>query len=264
VKQRKRSLLSRALDWRIPWLIRLREREAELEGATRRLLEKDRIKSQYVLTVSHDIRGPLSVIQEGYTGELSAKARELIERASARADALVAYVRDLLNLSRMRAAEDMEQKGLDFAALLSAAIEEARPLVAAKRFEVTVDNHAGDAYVRANEQGMQQVMANLLGNAIKYTPEGGRISLRLRGSAEDERISVTIADTGIGIPKEELPRIFEDFHRAPDGTGFGLSIVRHIVESHGSRIAVESEVGKGSSFRFSLARATRPTLGSMR
>ena len=255
---------------------RLRDREAELEGATRRLLEKDRIKSQYVMTVSHDIRGPLSVIKsclrvvmDGYTGEVPTKAREMIERAAARSDKLLAYVRDLLDLSRMRATQDMEQKGLDFAELLSGAIEQLRPLLGGKRLEVTVDNRAGDTFVRASEQGMGQVVANLLGNAIRYTPEGGKISFRLENAPGGDRMMVTVSDTGIGIPKQELPRIFEDFHRAPnakefapDGTGLGLSIVRHIVEAHGDRIRVESEVGRGSSFSFSLPREKRPTAGT--
>jgi len=247
---------------------KLRAREDELETTNIKLQDKDKIKSRYVMTVSHDIRGPLSVIQsclrvvlDGYTPEVSGKSREMIERASLRTERLLAYVRDLLDLSRMRAAEDMDKTRLYLPDLLSRAIEQLRPLADGKQLEVTVANETAAAFIMASEEAMTEVIGNLLGNAIKYTPAGGRVALRIRDAADPDTLELAVADTGIGIPAGELPRIFEDFHRAPnakefepDGTGLGLSIVKHIVEAYGGNIRAESEEGRGSTFTVDLPR----------
>jgi two-component system phosphate regulon sensor histidine kinase PhoR len=131
----------------------------------------------------------------------------------------------------------------------------------AKRLEIAVENLASSSIVRANEEGMEHLVSNLLGNAIKYTLPLGKIGVRLEDVPGGDCVRVTVTDTGIGIPQEELAMVFEDFHRAsnarehdPDGTGLGLSIVTHILDAHGGRIRAKSEVGRGSEFVFDLPR----------
>ncbi len=248
---------------------RLRQRERDLEDANRQLLSKDRLKSQYVMTVSHDIRGSLSVIRTclrvvlgGYTEPVPGKGRDMIERAEHRTERLLTFVKDLLNLSRMRAAEDLERRPVAVWGVLQRVVEQLRPLSNEKNLTVETQNRAGAATVWANEEAIEQVTANLLGNAIRYTPAGGSIFLSMEETPDSGGVLVSVKDTGIGIPPAALPHIFEDFYRAEnakkwesDGTGLGLSIVNHIVEAHGGRLSVESQIPGGSTFRVTLPRA---------
>jgi signal transduction histidine kinase len=247
---------------------RLREREQELENANSKLLEADRIKSRYVMTVSHDIRGSIGAVQscllvvlDGFTGTVPDKTRVMVGRAEKRCGILLSFVRDLLDLSRMRATEELEKRPVDLAALVARAVEHSRPTLDAKRLAISVENIASSSVVRASEEGMEHLVSKLLDNAVKYTPPQGTIGFRLEDAPGGDWLRVTVTDTGIGFPREELALVFEDFHRAsnarefdPDGTGLGLSIVKHILDAHGGRIRVKSEVGRGSEFAFDLPR----------
>jgi signal transduction histidine kinase len=247
---------------------RLRERERELENANRKLLDADRIKSRYVMTVSHDIRGSIGAVQscllvvlDGFTGTVPDKTRAMVERAEKRCENLLRFVRDLLDLSRMRATEQLEKKPVDLAALVTRAVEHARSPLDAKRLAISVENLASSSVLRASEGAMEHLVSKLLDNAIKYTPPQGRIGFRLEDVPGGDWLRVTVTDTGIGLPQEEIDLVFEDFHRAsnarefdPDGTGLGLSIVKHVLDAHGGRIRVKSEVGRGSEFAFDLPR----------
>ena len=238
----------------------LRRREEELEKLNLKLEESDRIKSRYVLTVSHDIRGPLAAIQsllrvvrDGFAEPVPAKARELIERAELRSRQLLSYVRDLLDLSSMRATVEIVRSTLNLSELAARAIAQFQPLLEQKGLTVSFEDRAGDAALSADPEALRHMIENLLDNAIRYTPAGGRINLRLESDVG--WIRLIVSDTGIGIGQEDLPRIFEDFYRArnarertPEGTGLGLSIVKQIVDAHEGQVEVESRPGVGSTF----------------
>jgi signal transduction histidine kinase len=236
---------------------RLRQRERELE-------EQDRLKSRYVMTVSHDlqaglaaIEGLLAAVLHGFTEAVGEKTRELLGRASERTHLLLKFVRDLLDLSRMRAETDVQREEVHLAALLQDEAELFADPLAAKKLDFRFENTAGDPVSRGNRTALSQLFNNLIANAVRYTPEGGVVSVGM--SRAGEQLQVIVEDTGIGIAPEHLDRLFEDFFRAPNaksvseaGTGLGLSIVKQSVQMHGGCIRVDSEVGRGTRFIVTL------------
>jgi signal transduction histidine kinase len=236
---------------------RLRQRERELE-------EQDRLKSRYVMTVSHDlqaglaaIEGLLAAVLHGFTEAVGEKTRELLGRASERTHLLLKFVRDLLDLSRMRAETDVEREEVHLAALLQDEAELFADPLAAKKLDFRFDNTAGDPVIRGNRTALAQLFNNLIANAVRYTPEGGVVSVGM--SRAGEQLQVIVEDTGIGIAPEHLDHLFEDFFRAPNaksvseaGTGLGLSIVKQSVQMHSGSIRVDSEVGRGTRFLVTL------------
>jgi len=238
---------------------RLRQREQELQ-------EQDRLKSRYVMTVSHDIQaglsateGLLQAVLHGFTEAIGAKTRELLSRSSARSQALLRFVRDLLDLSRMRAEAEVQREPVLLAELLRAEAEVYSAPMAQKRLAFSFENSAGQPELEASRTALSQLFGNLIGNAVRYTPAGGSIRVRLAPSADGQAVVVEVGDTGIGIPPEHMDSLFRDFFRAPNakslsesGTGLGLAIVKQAVELHGGSIRVESELGKGSRFIVTL------------
>jgi len=244
----------------------LESEAAELQRAYAQLQEADRIKSQYLRKVSHELRSPLSAIQsalnvvlEGLTGEVSEKSREMIARAENRTWGLLKITRDLLLLSRAREAQlKARMEPVDLRDTIGRVVELLRPR--AQSGEVSLETDLADGLVISGDrESLEQLFTNLVSNAIKYTPPGGRVMLTAHGS--EEAVSAEVRDTGIGIPAEQIPSIFEEFFRANnarhfqrDGTGLGLSIAKASVEAHRGEIAVESELGKGTTFRVVLPR----------
>jgi two-component system phosphate regulon sensor histidine kinase PhoR len=224
----------------------------------------ERVRQDFVANVSHELRTPLTAIK-GYVEALcegglqdpvqAEKFLRVIERHSERMDKIVS---DLLLLSEMESPDRVLQKeSLIFPEVIQAAVDSLHPMAEGKR--QTIHFHPSEAIpsVRADSQKIHQVMINLLNNAISYTPEGGSISVEIRPIQGG--VEITVADNGIGIPPEDLSRIFERFYRVDKGrsrelggTGLGLSIVKHIVEAHGGGVRVESKPGRGSRFTFFL------------
>jgi signal transduction histidine kinase len=221
----------------------------------------DRSKSDFVQMVSHELRSPLSAVQsmlkvleEGYVGSMTSKQRDLVQRSQRRVSALMAMVNDLLDL----AAGKMEQlRGEKKEVVLSEIITKIAELVQTsaeeKGLELKVEVIDEPLILVGIEDGLERVFMNLVSNAVKYTPAGG--SVAVRAWAEDDQIKAEVADTGIGIPEEALPRIFDEFYRAKnakavemEGTGLGLAIAQDVVRRHGGQISVESVVGEGSTF----------------
>ena len=233
-----------------------------LEDVTRfRLL--DQLKSDLVATVSHELKTPLTSIQlavhlllEEAAGPLSPKQTELLLDARDNAERLLARINNLLDLTRL------EQRGklLDLrpespATLLGTAADTIRPRAEDKAVEVVVDVPSDLPRVAADAQRLGNALDNLLINALTYTPRGGRITLS--AAQTGDTVTLTIADTGVGIPPEHLPRVFDKFFRVPgqskgSGTGLGLAIVREIVTAHGGTVQCESRPGEGSVFRLAL------------
>ncbi len=245
---------------------RLRMEEKELVIANMKLEQQDRLKSQYVLTVAHDLQSPLSTIQSclkvvlsDLTGEISEKSREMVARAEQRTRYLLQFVKDLLDLSKIRAEKELEKKSVSLSEIINKVIGQLRPKAEEKQLVLVFKNSGNRTTVSANPESIEHLLFNLIDNAIKYTPWGGKITVEYQPATVDNYIQVSIIDTGIGIPQEELPHIFEDFYRAKnaqtfekDGTGLGLSIVKQIIEAHNGKIWVESQVGKGTKFTFIL------------
>jgi len=226
----------------------------------------ERVRQDFVANVSHELRTPLTAIK-GYVealcdGGLQDPAQveqflRVIQRHTERMDKIVS---DLLLLSEMESAErGLQRETVDLPELIQTAVESLRSLAEGKKQTLRVEPLEGLSTIRADGQKVHQVMVNLLNNAISYTPEGG--SITVKAGPVSEGVEVSVMDNGIGIPPDDLPRVFERFYRVDKGrsrelggTGLGLSIVKHIVEAHGGRVRVESKPGKGSRFTFFLPR----------
>ncbi len=238
-------------------------RTRELERANSALREKDRLKSEYVRMVAHDIKSPLSTVSsllqtviEGYAGSIDQRARGLIERAQAKVDFLHHYAKDLLDLSRLRSKEGLNPEPIDVRELVEEALKISAPKGEGKN--ISIDLHFGDGMppLVADKEQMLHVLINLISNSLKYTPEGGAI--RIEAEHRDDRFILRVSDTGIGIPEDDIPRIFDEFYRASNvagttrGTGLGLALVKDIVHRHGGRVEVESTPGQGTTFTVTL------------
>ena len=249
---------------------RLRKGERSLLLATERLALQDKLKSEYVKKVSHDIQSSLSTIQtclqvvlEGNTGPISDDATQMIQRAENRSGLLIKFVKDLLNLSSIRAREKMEMQIVSLKNLAERMIDQNQILAKEKRLELVLSMNQ-HYWVKINAIAIEELLLNLLSNAIRYTPEGGRITLQAE-AVSDSEVQVSVSDTGIGIPAKDLPHIFQDFFRAKNaksleksGTGLGLSIAKQIVETHHGRIWAESRIDEGTTFYFTLPTAENP------
>ncbi len=244
---------------------KLRERDIALCIVNEKLKEQDRLKSQYVLTVSHDLQAPLSTIQSclkvvlsNFTGSISERSREMITRAEQRCINLLHFVKDLLDLSRMRSLKEQEKEKILFWNVVKKVVENLKVIAEEKKLKLSLGNNNKD-FVMGNPKALEEMMDNLIINAIKYTPRGGKIAITHQLSLDPGFIKVSVSDTGIGIKQKNLPFIFDDFFRAKNalmleknGTGLGLSIVKQIVESHNGEIWAESKLGKGTKFTFTL------------
>jgi signal transduction histidine kinase len=241
------------------------EREAArtLAEQNEQLRELDRMKDQFVSIVSHELRTPLTsmvgyleFVLEGETGGLNEEQEQFLRIVERNCDRLNELVDEILFVARVDAGRfALAPESVDLNDLVEAAAKSAQ--VAARRKGIEVSLSAGDELppLWADGTRLTQVLDNLLSNAVKYTPDGGtvRMSLTRRGGTAH----VEVADTGVGIPADEVGRLFEPFFRASTavtipGTGLGLSIVKAIVEAHGGTISVESEEGMGTTFSVDL------------
>lgn len=226
------------------------------------LLRLETIRRDFVSNVSHELRTPLTSLK-ALTESLRAGALEEPEMArrflghiETEVDALSELVSELLELARIESKQvPLQLQPTDSAAVVQRSLERLRLQAERAGVQLEADLDAGVAQVMADASRLEQVLVNLIQNAIKFTPKGGRISLALgRG---DGVMEFSVADSGVGISAEDQPRIFERFYktdpaRNKTGTGLGLAIAKHVVEAHGGRIGVESQEGKGSRFYFTI------------
>jgi len=229
----------------------------------------ERVRRDFVANVSHEFKTPLTAIQ-GFAETLLGGAledeqnnRRFVEIMRNHSARLARLTDDLLELSRIEAGRtELARRAVGLHGIVAACAETMRPRLELKRLKFEMRLPADLPEVKADPRRLREILQNLLDNAVQYTPEGGEIWVEgeTRGDAADSRqVIVTVGDTGIGIPHAEQRRIFERFYRVDaarsreaGGTGLGLSITKHLVESHGGQIWVESEVGMGSRFSFSL------------
>jgi two-component system sensor histidine kinase BaeS len=236
-----------------------------LEEREAKLAELDRLKSEFVSCVSHEMRTPLTtiktlteVLRRG--GETPEERARYLGAIATECDRQIDFVLDLLDLSRIEAgAFTVGRECVDVAEVVGACVESERYAAEAAGHEIGVDLPADLPYARAERAALRRVLRCLVENAVKYTPRGGRI--RISAHEADGAVVVAVSDTGRGIAAADLPRVFERFYQGADGrevdsrgVGLGLYLARTIVEHLGGRITVESETGRGSTFSVSLPR----------
>ena len=233
------------------------------------LKKVENMRRDFVANVSHELRTPVTIIK-GYAETLldgtlesdPARAIRFVEIIANHSERLTSLINDILTLSSLETNEALiELNPLDASGTIAKACMLLQERAVQKKIAIINESVSGALpQVIADQGRLEQVMVNLLENAIKYTPDGGTI--RLFTEDEDAYVRVTVADTGIGIPFKDLPRIFERFYRVDEartrdqgGTGLGLAIVKHIVQLHGGNVSVTSDPGKGSVFSFTLKKA---------
>jgi signal transduction histidine kinase len=246
---------------------RLKAIEAQAENLARAKeeLEKlDEVKSQLMLKVAHELRAPVAAVQSymnlimaGYVSEKEMKST--LSRVQERLQEMLDLIADLLELARLKQAKDQlgdEASPQDMANILKEVCDLLREQAHEKRqgFQVEILDHP---IIMASRDHLKHIWTNLISNAIKYTPEGGRVAIRLQ--ADEDRLIGVVEDSGIGIAEKDLPNLFQDFFRTDEakasgeiGTGLGLSIVKQIIDTYGGEIKVTSKLGLGSRFTFSL------------
>jgi signal transduction histidine kinase len=244
-----------------------RKNEDAYLKANLELEQKDVLKNEYVLRVTHDIKGHLGailscikVLKTNIFGSLNEKQEEFVGRAYERTDVLSSFVKDLLNLTKKRLENNNEQEEFLVKELLNKIVSEVKPNAEEKAItlDVSIDNSIDK--LKGNPFAIAELFSNILLNAIKYTPEKGNVKLNIKN--RPDHIIAEITDTGIGIPEEEIPKVFDEFFRASNvkndtkaGSGLGLAIAKQIVTSHNGRIWVESKLGAGTKFTFTLSKA---------
>ncbi|MFB3785488.1 MAG: ATP-binding protein [bacterium] len=243
----------------------MQEANEQLQLANQKLRDLDQMKTAFVSQASHDLRTPLTTIKSsldilmrGVGGGLSEKQLSIVERAHRSVNRLNDLVNDVLDLSRIESGRMILNKCvIPMRTLMEDLVHENR--LVAKQRQIALELQCGDGLflVEADAGKMERVVSEFIGNALKYTPEGGRVTVRLY-QTEPSRIVIEIQDTGIGMSPEEMNRIFDRFYRIPRsvdmarGTGLGLSIVKELVEMHGGQIQVQSKINEGTRFTIRL------------
>jgi len=248
--------------------VSLKDYAYELERANKELRKIDDIKSEFVSVASHELRTPLAAIKNAVQLILSRKAGEVNENqdkflsmAERNINRLTNILNDLLDLSRIESGRiDIKFEELDIRVPIEFIASSFKPQADGKSIRLRTELPEGLPTVYGDREKVEQVLTNLLGNAMKFTPEEGEIIVTAQPlDAKERKLAISVRDTGIGIPADELEKVFEKFHqvegslhRSVGGTGLGLAITKGLVEAHHGTIWVESEMGKGSTFTFTL------------
>ncbi len=249
-----------------------RERgEEAMRSLNRQLEEASRHKSEFLATLSHELRTPLNAVlgasellAEGLFGQLSEKQLEYVRDIHESGTHLLSLLNDVLDLSKVEAGKlDLHLGHFDLRSLMESSAVIVRERAAGKSIEFNVMPPPEEVIVEADERKIKQIVYNLLSNAVKFTPENGRVVFS--GQRDGAEAIFTVEDTGPGVPDEFQERIFEEFFQTAsdqEGTGLGLPLAKRLVELHGGRIWMESEVGRGSRFSFAIPIAGRGATGS--
>jgi len=253
--------------------VRLKDFADQLEKANQELRKIDVMKSEFVSIASHELRTPLAAIKNavqlmlsGKTGEINENQSKFLSMAERNINRLTNILNDLLNLSRIESGKiELKFENLVLKGITELTASSLRPQADVKSIQIEVEISEQLPAVYGDPEKIEQILTNLIGNAIKFTPEGGKIIISAKHLSKEkegeygDKVAVSIKDNGIGIPPEHLEPIFEKFHqvegslqRSVSGTGLGLAITKGLVEAHQGKIWVESEVEKGSTFTFTL------------
>ncbi len=234
----------------------IQRKSAELEVANRH-------KSEFLANMSHELRTPLNaiigfseVLLQGIFGEVNTKQREYLDDVLSSGRHLLSLINDILDLSKIEAGRmELELSTFSLANALTSGLTIVRERASRHGISLAVAVPDDLPPIEADERKVKQILYNLLSNAVKFTPDGGSVDVRV--SRHDGDVHVDVADTGIGIAPEDQEGVFEEFRqvgreRSREGTGLGLTLTKRLVELHGGRIWVESELGRGSTFSFTL------------
>ncbi len=253
--------------------MRVAEREvaASLAEQNEQLRELDSMKDRFVSSVSHELRTPLTsmvgyleILSDGEVGELGPEQEHVVEIIARNCDRLNSLIGDILVAARFDSGRvKLDKTTVDLAQLASNQIESIHAVAAAKGLDLQLVVHSRPLTIRGDEIRLGQLLDNLLSNAVKFTPDGGSVTVELGRQADMAWLEVH--DTGIGMPADEVGKIFDRFYRAStastiQGTGLGLWIAKSIAEAHGGSLTVSSELGVGSTFRIELPLPTSLTI----
>jgi PAS domain S-box-containing protein len=245
--------------------------EENLEKINEKLTEHDRLKDEFVTTVSHELRTPLCVFKNiisnalaGTMGNVSPKMRKNLELADENICRLARIISDFLDLSKMDAGKiRLHLQRLSISSVISEVIKSLTPLAMEKRIGISSNVLGSGLFINGDYDKMVQVLTNLIGNAIKFTPKKGHIKVTAHENSDE--ISVSVNDNGPGIRRKDQKRIFDRYaqarksrHSRRDGTGLGLPIAKELIEMHGGQIWVESQFGRGTTFSFVLPKYDKP------
>ncbi|MEM8638731.1 MAG: ATP-binding protein [Cyanobacteria bacterium P01_G01_bin.54] len=245
----------------------LQERNKTLAFTNAELARATRLKDEFLANMSHELRTPLNAVlglsqallQEVY-GPLTERQQISLERILKSGEHLLSLINDILDLAKIESGkESLQRVPLPVSMLCQSCVDLVRRLAEDKEIQIKMQIEVEPDLFEVDERRMRQVLLNLLNNAIKFTPDGGKITLTANGDRTEQILRLAVQDTGIGIAEADMPKLFESFvqiesslSRRYDGTGLGLALVRRLVELHGGSIAVESEVGVGSCFTVAL------------
>jgi signal transduction histidine kinase len=253
--------------------VRLKDFADQLERTNMELRKIDSMKSEFVAVASHELRTPLAAIKNavqlllsGETGEANENQKKFLSMAERNINRLTNILNDLLDLSRIESGKiELKFENIQLEGVIELAASSLRPHADVKSIQIDVQIPESLPAIYGDQEKIEQILTNLIGNAIKFTPGGGKILISAHlpphgpKDGYGEAVAISVKDTGIGIPAEHLDAIFEKFHqvegslhRSVSGTGLGLAITKGLVEAQQGKIVVESEMGKGSTFTFTL------------
>ncbi|MBM4339952.1 MAG: response regulator [Deltaproteobacteria bacterium] len=253
--------------------VKMKDHADRLEKANLELKKIDAMKSEFVSVASHELRTPLASIKNsiqlilsGKTGAINENQTKFLSMADRNITRLTNILNDLLNLSKIESGKiELKFEDVELKTLIEVTVSSLRPQADVKSIKILSEIPEGLSSVNGDKEKIEQILINLIGNGIKFTPEMGSIYVSAAPYSEEraggfgDKIAISVKDTGVGIPAEHLSSIFDKFfqvegslHRSVSGTGLGLAITKGLVEAHQGKLWAESEVGKGSAFTFTL------------
>ena len=247
--------------------VKLRDWAAQLERVNQELKKLDEMKSEFISLASHELRTPLTAVRSaiqlmltGKTGKVNRTQKKFLSMSEDNINRLTKIVNDLLDLSQIKSGRiEVRCEDMDLTELIEFIIACLKPQATGKAVELRSDVQEGFQTVYGDREMVEKILINLIGNAIKFTPEHGEVIVSARVHEEKRKALISVRDTGIGIRKDQLEGLFKKFHQVEecsrrhiDGAGLGLVLTKGLVEAQEGEIWVESELGKGSTFTFTL------------
>jgi signal transduction histidine kinase len=240
---------------------KLKQHEMAYTKATIELAKKDKIKNEYVLRITHDIKDHLAAIQNSLDVVLISKSetdrQEFAERAHKRTRKLTSFVNELLKLTRIRLINKLDVCEFSIDNSINKVIQDIEPMAMQKGIKINVNSKSFIDKINGNQLSIEEALSNLISNAVKYSPNESEININTIKTKDS--VLIEIIDNGIGIPMHEQKLIFNEFYRASnvsdiekDSSGFGLSLVKQIIEKHNGTLSVESKLNKGTTFKITL------------